>query len=116
GLQAPGYLDGKSLKPVLEGEATSVREAAFTQVNRGKVPGHAVRTATYRYVEWGYGEQGAQLYDMVKDPFQTKNLANDPAFAAQRAELHARIEQQWPKDSSQPPVTDAPKGKRKKSA
>ena len=98
GLKAPEYLDGKSLKPVLEGDALSVREAAFSQVQRGKVAGLAVRTVQYRYVEWGYGAEGAQLYDMVEDPFQTKNLANDPAYAQPRAEMHAMIEERWPKD------------------
>src|SRR5690606_32340630 len=102
--------DGKSLKPVIEGESIGVREAAFTQVQRGAgLPGYAVRTVMYRYIEWAYGEQGAQLYDMEKDPFQTKNLANDPAYAQPRAELHAMIEEHWPKGSE----PSAPKGKGK---
>lgn len=97
GMKAPEYLDGKNLVPVLEGEALSVRSAAFTQVNRGNVPGHSVRTIMYRYIEWGYGAEGAQLYDMEKDPFQTKNLANDPAYAQPRAEMSAMIQEHWPK-------------------
>lgn len=111
GMKAPEYLDGKNLVPVLEGEALSVRSAAFTQVQRGNVPGHAVRTIMYRYIEWGYGAEGAQLYDMEKDPFQTKNLANDPAYAQPRAEMSGMIEEHWPKD--QQPVMPKGEGKGK---
>lgn len=113
GMEAPKYLDGKNLVPVLEGDAeySGVREAAFTQVNRGGgVPGYAVRTVMYRYIEWAYGEQGAQMYDMEKDPFQTKNLANDPAYAQPRAEMSAMIQEHWPKGSQ--PTGKETKGKK----
>jgi uncharacterized sulfatase len=113
GRKTPDYLDGKSLKPVLDGEATGVRDAAFTQVLRpGGIPGYAVRTAMYRYIEWDYGEQGAQLYDMTKDPFQSKNLANDPSYAQPRAEMHAMIEEHWPKGSQ--PTGKQGKGRKNK--
>ena len=116
GMEAPKYLDGKSLVPILEGTDIGVREAAFTQVQRaGGIPGYAVRTVMYRYIEWGYGEHGAQLYDMEKDPFQTKNLANDPAYAQPRAELHAMIQEHWPR-GSQPVPSESRKKKRKKDA
>lgn len=96
-LQAPGYLDGKSLVPLLEGTAVSVKAAAFTEVHRGKLPGYAVRTFMYRYIEWGKdGAEGVQLYDMEKDPQQTRNLAHDPEFAQPRSEMHAMIQENWP--------------------
>lgn len=98
GLEAPKYLDGKSLKPVLDGTASSVHEAVFGQVERSGVHGMSVRTSVYRYTEWNYGEKGVQLYDMVGDSFQTKNLALDPKYAQPCAELHAVIEKHWPKD------------------
>jgi iduronate 2-sulfatase len=117
GLEAPKYLDGKSLVPVLDGDAIGVREHAYTQVQRGdNKPGHAVRTVMYRYIEWSYGADGAQLYDMEKDPFQTKNLANDPAYAQPRAELSAMIQERWPKSENAvaPTGTGRKKGKKKK--
>ncbi len=98
GLEAPKYLEGKSLKPVLDGTALSVHGTAFTQVERGAVHGMSVRTVMYRYTEWNYGDDGVQLYDMLNDPFQTKNLANDPKYAEPRAEMHGMIEEHWPKD------------------
>lgn len=96
-LQAPDYLDGKSLTPLLEGTAVSVKPAAFTEVRRGKMTGYAVRTFMYRYIEWGKnGADGVQLYDMAADPLQTRNLANDPGLAEARAEMHGMIEENWP--------------------
>lgn len=98
GMKAPEYLNGKSLAPVLDGTTMGVQEHVYTQVQRGNAPGLTVRTQSYRYTVWNYGEGGMQLYDMNADPFQTKNLANDPAHAQARAELQAEIEQHWPRN------------------
>ena len=91
GLQAPAYLDGKSLRPVLDDASVSVKPAAFTQVQRGKFAGYSVRTAQFRFTLWDGGEQGVQLYDLGADPGESKNLANDPAHAGTVAELKELI-------------------------
>ena len=106
---------GKS-RHVLDGTDIGVRSHAYTQVQRGdNKPGHSVRTVMYRYIEWAYGEQGAQLYDMEKDPFQTMNLANDPAYAQPRAELSAKIQEHWPKPSQPTAPQETSKKKKKKN-
>jgi arylsulfatase A-like enzyme len=87
GITPPGPLDGVSLAPLLENPATTVRDAAFTQVRNG----YSMRTERWRYIEWQAGEQGAQLYDMERDPGETTNLAHDPRHAATVAELKARL-------------------------
>ena len=53
----------------------------------------AVRTEKYRYVEYGGGKGGAMLFDEENDPHETKNLADDPKYAAVRAELSAKCKQ-----------------------
>jgi arylsulfatase A-like enzyme len=81
GLQAPPYLDGTSLVPVLLDPAVSVKKAAFTQVtNANQVGGYAVRTDRWRYAEWDGGAAGSILFDMEKDPGETTNLSADPSF------------------------------------
>ena len=80
-------LDGVSLVPLLNDPAASVKDAAFTQVRNG----YSVRTSRWRYIEWQEGAQGAQLYDMEKDPAETTNLAQDAAHAATASELKARL-------------------------
>lgn len=87
GLKPNAPVDGVSLAPILRDPAATVKDAAFSQVRNG----YSVRTDRWRYVEWQGGEQGAQLYDMVDDPGETTNLANDPRHAATVNDLRMRL-------------------------
>ncbi len=62
-LKPPANLHGKSLRPLLDDPQRKWKEAAFTQVTRGKVMGRSVRTALWRYIEWDDGKAGVELYD-----------------------------------------------------
>jgi len=88
-LTLPEGLDGSSLRPVLEDPALERNRPAYTQVHRGQnTRGYSVRTARWRYTEWGTGgERGIELYDHAADPEEDRNLAADPAYAAMLAEL-----------------------------
>lgn len=95
GLNAPEYLDGKSLKPVLADPAARVKDAAFTQVNRkgqktGSGSGLSVRTERWRYTTWDEGKEGEQLYDMQNDPGETTNLASQNASATVLEDLRGK--------------------------
>ena len=68
---------------MLDNPDASVKRYAFSQVRNG----YAVRTTRWRYIEWAAGDEGVQLYDMDRDPNETRNLAADPAHAAVVAEL-----------------------------
>ncbi|MEO7272776.1 MAG: sulfatase [Vicinamibacterales bacterium] len=83
GLSPTAEIEGTSLRPMLDNPGASVKNYAFTQVRNG----YAVRTSRYRYVEWAAGAEGVQLFDMDRDPAETKNLAADPAQASTVAEL-----------------------------
>ena len=87
-MKQPDYLDGVSLRPMLEDPTRSVKTAAYTQVRNG----YSVRTERWRYIEWAEGERGVQLYDMERDPGETRNLAADPAHAATVAELKSLLQ------------------------
>lgn len=78
GLPSPAGLQGRSFKPVLADPATPHKAAAYTQVDRGQgLVGRTVRTADFRYTEWG--DQAAELYDHRSDPGEWHNLADSPA-------------------------------------
>ncbi len=107
GLQGPGDLDGKSLRPLLEGTAAKVKQAALTQHTRPAYPseeepleamGYAMRTEQFRYVEWRSVQDGSivaqELYDHERDPRETVNLANDRVNGADHEPLLERLSAQ----------------------
>ena len=96
GLTPPKDLEGTSLKPLLDNPDAAWSLPAYTQVQRGKVPGQSVRTERWRYTEWGFGQYGQELYDQVHDPQELHNLAADPKEAAIVTELKALLKKVHP--------------------
>ena len=90
-LKAPEYLDGVSLKPVLNDPAAKVKEAAYTQLRRGNFDGYSIRTDRYRFTQWDGGKKGEQLYDMQSDPGETKNLIESSEHAGALSELREKL-------------------------
>lgn len=99
GVKPPAGLHGVSLRPLLENPDAAWDRPAFTQVQRGRKPGHSVRTSRWRYIEWNNGRDGAQLYDHDNDPRELRNLVNDPAHAGVVAEMKGLVRRNWPDDS-----------------
>jgi arylsulfatase A-like enzyme len=70
GVTTPEYVDGRSLRPVLEGNATSWRTAVLLEV-RPTILG--IRTSNGRkYIEYGDGFK--EYYDLNADPYELRNL------------------------------------------
>jgi choline-sulfatase len=95
GLEAPPGLEGKSLAPLLDDPEAPWDKPAFTQVWRGSIAGHSVRTERWRYTEWNGGRLGVELYDYETDPHEYRNLAGDPKHAEKLAELRALVRANW---------------------
>ncbi len=81
GLPAPANLEGTSFKPLLNDPNLPWKKMAFTQVQRGSIAGHSVRTERWRYTEWDGVRQGVELYDHNTDPGEYYNLIHDPQYA-----------------------------------
>jgi choline-sulfatase len=91
GLKAPEYLDGASLRPVLDDPSQAVKDAAFTQLRRGNYDGYSIRTPRWRYTLWDDGRQGEQLFDLEADFQETHDLAADPRHSNTLAALRERL-------------------------
>lgn len=87
GLTPPADLQGFSLCPLLQNQAAEWSHPAYTQVQRGEIPGHSVRIERWRYTEWDFGKKGTELYDESNDPQELHNLAEDVKYSKEKKEL-----------------------------
>ena len=77
GTQTPGYADGRSLKPVLKGNATAWRSAVLLEAHHtpegGAAPAYfGIRTSSdTKYVEYAGGKK--ELYHLGPDPYELSN-------------------------------------------
>ncbi len=111
GLTPKHQLAGRSLRPLLDDPKAPWDKPAFTQVWRGRFPGHSVRTERWRYTEWDDGRQGAQLYDYQTDPEEQHNLAGDPKHAPTVVALKALVQKNWATAYRPPPAAGNAKGR-----
>lgn len=51
----------------------------------------AIRTDRYKYIHWMQHPDENELYDLVEDPFEMRNVIEDPAMAGVLGELRAQM-------------------------
>ena len=86
GLKPPATMDGRSLVPLLRGEHPAEWRTSFlieyytdTVFPRVLKMGYkAVRTQRYKYIHYTELDGMDELYDLVADPYEMKNLMGDP--------------------------------------
>ena len=92
GLPATG-MDGRSLRPILEGRHAPWRRDFFYEHHyhhKGRIPRtEGVRTERWKYVVY-FEPPAEQLFDLLADPREMRDLARDPAAAGQLDALRAR--------------------------
>jgi len=72
---AENEIQGRSLVPLLTGEAEKVHDYVFCRT-QGTPPAYVVRDLRYALILWEGGELRA-LYDMQADPWQTRNIIEE---------------------------------------
>ena len=86
GLPRRDGLDGRSIAPLVrDPQAKWPYPAVITHSPHWHGPNHAVRSERYHYIH--YSDGGEELYDVLQDPNQWKNLAGDARYKAVREEL-----------------------------
>jgi arylsulfatase A-like enzyme len=86
GMAAPPALDGRSLRPLLNGDADAPR-LALSEALLFADEKRALRTAGLKYIVSANGKQ--ELYDLANDPAELRDLAaRDDLLAKQRTLLH----------------------------
>ncbi len=96
-VEAGRVMDGMSVLPAARGkrelpdrdvplEALRPLFRFYTPITAFDLPYYGVRTGRYKYIRWSFEE--SELYDLLNDPYELENLANDP----ERAGLVARLE------------------------
>ena len=91
GLAMPPGLEGKSLAALLDDPRAAWNRPAFTLVAREDWLGRSVRTERWCYTEWDEGRRGTELYDLLADPQESQNLAQDHDRASVVAELKTML-------------------------
>ena len=105
GVKPPDDLQGRSLVPMLNDPNTSGKDVAYTVVRRGNLKlgknasedyekpiqelGKAIRTNRWRYTLWPKG--GEELYDLLNDPREHKNLVSSTEHSRVLEKLRTRL-------------------------
>jgi uncharacterized sulfatase len=91
GLPPASWLEGASLRPLLDNPDAPWDKPAYTVQTRNWFLGRTVRTERWRYTEWDEGRRGAALFDHQSDPYEMRNLAAAPEFKATVEELRGLL-------------------------
>jgi arylsulfatase A-like enzyme len=102
GAPVPHRLEGRSLRPLIEGESTPWRDAVVSECDysmrdAGRALGVApieariwmVRTRRWKYIY--YEGFPPQLFDLAHDPDELEDVGCDPALAGVRDEMKERL-------------------------
>jgi N-acetylglucosamine-6-sulfatase len=89
GILTPNYVDGRSLRPVLKGRATTWRSAILLEIRGGAqvIDSYGIRTSEdSKYIEYESGGE-RELYNLKSDPYELNNrykASSPPASLASR--------------------------------
>ncbi len=121
-IDRPGWLQGESMLPLMRGEAEQIHDAIFAEVtyHAAYEPQRSVRTQRWKYIrrfdhhlgpvlpncddspskdvlmQYGWKERSRaleQLYDLIFDPNEACNAANDLSNAIVLEEMRDRLDQ-----------------------
>ena len=103
GAEIPADMQGRSLLPLLTGQATEWRNSIYYHYY--EYPGihavkrhYGVRTDRYKLIHFYHDVDEWELYDLPEDPHEMKNVINDPAYVEVRQSMMielTKLQQQY---------------------
>jgi iduronate 2-sulfatase len=79
GLEVPERIQGKNIGPMFDNPSYVVRDAAFSVAPMRN--GFLLRESRFAFIQYDEDAGGGmELFDVMTDPKQYKNLANDPEY------------------------------------
>jgi arylsulfatase A-like enzyme len=99
GIDSPSTIQGQSLVPLMTGRANDIRPAALIEYYSNETPFpwtaqldyRVVISAGHKYIKWLRFDE-AELYDLVKDPFEQNNLIGMPAYQKLVEQMHRQLQ------------------------
>ncbi len=88
GIAPPDIQRGRTLRPLLEDRKADWRRRVFAQ---SKVAGRMVVDERYKFARY-YDSETVQLFDLLHDPEETRNVAYDADHQARRRDLASAID------------------------
>lgn len=101
GCRIPETVEGRSLLGLYQGKDTTWRSSvfsAFHSPDRHHMSTRCIRTERYKYIQHLLTNE-EELFDLRADPFEMRNIIDQPDVAEQRKKLNAEL-MQW-RSSSQ---------------
>ena len=95
-IETPDNFEGLSFLPLLEEPDRAWKKAAYTTCQLNGYLANAMVTNDYKYTSWTKnGEVIHELYDRVKDPYEQRNVINQPEYEEVRKSLEELHQQGW---------------------
>jgi len=98
GIEIPSRITGSSVRPIIEDPEAEWRKFAVTEIQPfNRLPDikvRSIRTLQYKYSLFSHGEKNEQLFDMINDPGEMIDLADNPDYLAVK-EDHKKMLELW---------------------
>jgi len=93
------HIQGRSWVPLLMGDESQARESVFIEFYTYENPFpwlvdmdyKAIRTDRYKLIHWMQHPDEGELYDLVEDPYEMRNLIAEPGMAGVVSDLRAEM-------------------------
>jgi arylsulfatase A-like enzyme len=98
----PSAVHGRSVLPLISGKTADWRDMVVSEFNGLNSMVSTLRTVRCGDIKYGFScTNQDELYDLARDPHETRNLIDHPAYAGTAAEMRSRL-LDWTREMKDP--------------